>query len=114
MLYSAFGFIQEQKITLDIIKNNFPEQVIEAEIAGLKFNKTYGKAISKINFEIKQRRGDNYNSFLTNLKYQFKTSLNDKKISKKTAGSFIAHVKKRADGYIKSPISETLLKYQYQ
>lgn len=111
LLLKTFGFVQGQKSTLSNIKQNFPEQNIEAEIAELEFNNNYGQALSKVNLEVRQLLGQKFKDYVLKLDDEAYKYFNSKIISKKEAISFIEKVKNRAKGNIQDPYLAVLNKY---
>ena len=112
-LNKTFGFIYGQQHTLNIIKQNFPEQIIEASIAELEFDKSFSRALSNINIEIRKIHGSAFEDYLSKIKDISDKYFSSNKMSKKDAVLFIEKVKSRAKGNIKSPFLETLLKYEH-
>lgn len=110
-LLRTFGFIQGQKSTLNSIKEIFPEQNIEAEIAELEFNSNYSQALSKVNLEARQLLGIKFKDYVLKLDNEAYKYFNSKIISKKEAISFIEKVKNRAKGNIQDPYLSVLNKY---
>jgi bifunctional DNA-binding transcriptional regulator/antitoxin component of YhaV-PrlF toxin-antitoxin module len=111
LLLRTFGFIEGQKSTLNNIKENFPEQNIEAEIAELEFNKNYGQALSKLNLEVRQLLGIKFKDYVLKLDNEADKYFNSKILSKKEAISFVEKVKNRAKGNIQDPYLEFLKRY---
>lgn len=110
-LEETFGFIKAQEFLLNTIERKYPELGVEASIAKLEFRKNYSRALSQINVKMKEFHGNSFANYL--LKLENIATANFENMSRKDAVLFINQVKKRAQGTIKSPYLETLLKYQY-
>lgn len=111
LVLRTFGFIQGQKSTLSNIKEKFPKQSIEAEIAELEFNNNYGRSLSNINLEVRKLLGKQFQNYVLKLDKETDTYFNSNFISEKAAISFIEKVKNRAKGNIQDPYLSVLIEY---
>lgn len=111
LVLRTFGFIHGQKSTLSNIKEKFPKQSIEAEIAELEFNNNYGRSLSNINLEVRKLLGKQFQKYVLKLDKETDTYFNSNIISEKAAISFIEKVKNRAKGNIQDPYLSVLNEY---
>ena len=111
LVLRTFGFIQGQKSTLSNIKEKFPKQSIEAEIAELEFINNYGRSLSNINLEVRKILGKQFQNYVLRLDKETNTYFNSKFTSEQAAISFIEKVKNRAKGNIQDPYLSVLNEY---
>lgn len=112
-LSRAFGYIEGQQISLNMIKLEFPDLVNEVKSCEIEFSISFGKAKERITEELKKTLGVNYQEYNTQITNELKTITENQEYNKEIALNFIKEVKSRAKGKIESPVIETLLTYQF-
>lgn len=112
-LSKTLGFIMGQRVTLNWIKKEYPNLVLQAQLVETEFETSFGNAEKNINCAIQEILKEEYPEFLETLEKQGKALVSSLRLNQEEATRFIAEVGSRARGEIPSPILETLLTYQF-
>ncbi len=113
-LTKTLGFIMGQRFSLNRIKAEYPTLSLQAKIAELEFNSSFGTSEKNIEKELKGLFKDKYSEFISIMRKQLDDTLKSQQITQDIAVQFLEEVKLRAAGEIPSPILETLLIYQFK
>ena len=112
-LSKTLGFIIGQRVTLNLIKAEYPNLALQAQVAESEFESSFSNAEKNIKNALQEILGEEYPEFLETLEKQGSALLSSQQFTQEVAANFIAEVKSRARGEIPSPILETLLTYQF-
>ncbi len=108
----TFNYLHNQAETLKYISSNYPEQSDACKLVELKFAKKYGIAQKDIQLKVKKIYGDNFEKYLSDINNNLQSYFNSNKMTLKESVNYIQRVKHRANGFIESPVHETLIKHQ--
>jgi len=109
----TYGYIMGQEYYLTKIENEYPELKLEVIRVRLNFNSSFGRAKIIIENELETIFRDYFNTFKSETLNQISKMLEDIHFDKNYAIDFLKEVNSRAEGYIESPVLETLLTYQF-
>jgi hypothetical protein len=109
----TYGYIMGQEYNLTKIENEYPELKIEVIRARLNFNSSFGRAKKIIESELETIFGDYFNTLNSEALNQISKMVEGIDFDKNYAIDFLQEVNSRAEGYIESPVLETLLTYQF-
>ena len=112
-LSRTLGFIMGQRFTLNIIKKEYPNLALQAQVAEMEFESSFSNAEKNISYVLQEMLKEEYPKFLEMLEKQESALLSSQQFNKEVATNFIAEVESRARGEMPSPILETLLTYQF-
>ncbi len=112
-LSKTVGFIMGQRFTLNIIKAEYPNLALLAQVAESEFESSFGNAEKNINYALQEILEEEYPEFLETLEKQGSALISSQQFNQEVATNFIAEVELRSRGEIPSPILETLLTYQF-
>ena len=112
-LVRTLGFVMGQRFTLNIIKTEYPNLALLAQVAESEFESSFSNAEKNINYALQEMLEEEYPEFLETLEKQGSALLSSQQFNQEVATNFIAEVELRARGEIPSPILETLLTYQF-
>ncbi len=112
-LSRTLGFIMGQRFTLNIIKAEYPNLSLLAQVAESEFESSFSNAEKNIVYALQEILEEEYPEFLETLEKQGSALISSQQFNQEVAANFIAEVELRARGEIPSPILETLLTYQF-
>ena len=112
-LGKTLGFIMGQRFSLNIIKTEFPNLALQAQVAESEFESSFGNAEENIKYALQEILKEEYPEFLEALEKQINDLVPSLQFNQEVATKFIAEVGLRARGEMPSPILETLLTYQF-
>jgi len=113
-LGKTLGFIMGQRFSLNIIKTEFPNLALQAQVVESEFETSFGNAEKNIKNALQEILKEEYPEFLETLEKQGNALLSSSlQLNQDFAANFIAEVEARARGEMPSPILETLLTYQF-
>ncbi len=112
-LSKTLGFIMGQRFCLNLIKTEYPNLALQAQVVETEFETSFGNAEKNIKFAIQERLKEEYPEFLETLEKQGNALLSSLQLNQEVAANVIAEVELRARGEIPSPVLETLLTYQF-
>jgi len=112
-LSKTLGFIMGQRFTLNIIKAEYPNLALQAQVAESEFESSFSNAEKNIIYALQEILKEECPEFLVTLEKQGKDLVSSLQLNQEDATKFIAEVGSRARGEIPSPILETLLTYQF-
>ncbi len=113
-LSKTLGFIMGQRSSLNIIKAEYPNLALQAQVAESEFEISFSNAEKNIKKSLQEILKEEYPEFLETLEKQGNALLSSSlQLNQDFAANFMAEVKSRARGEIPSPILETLLTYQF-
>jgi len=109
----TLGFIMGQRSSLNIIKAEYPNLALQAQVAESEFESSFSNAEKNIKNALQEILKEEYPEFLETLEKQINDLIPSLQLNQEAAANFIAEVELRARGEIPSPILETLLTYQF-
>jgi len=112
-LGKTLGFIMGQRFSLNIIKTEFPNLALRAQVAESEFESSFSNAEENIKYALQEILKEEYPEFLEALEKQINDLFPSLQFNQGVAPKFIAEVGLRARGEMPSPILETLLTYQF-
>ncbi len=112
-LSRAYGYIIGQDYHLTLIEKEYPDLKIEVIKARLHFNSSFSKAKKIIESELERIFGDYFNDFKSEILNKSYNILDNLDLDKDYAIDFLHEVNLRAEGFIESPVFETLLTYEF-
>ena len=112
-LSRTLGFIMGQRFTLNIIKAEYPNLALQAQVAESEFESSFSNAEKNIIYALQEILKEECPEFLEILEQQVNEILSTQQLNQEVAARFIAEVESRARGEMPSPILETLLTYQF-
>lgn len=112
-LSRTLGFIMGQRFTLNIIKAEYPNLALLAQVAEMEFESSFSNAEKNIIYALQEMLKEEYPEFLETLEKQGSALISSQQFNQEVATNFIAEVESRARGEMPSPILETLLTYQF-
>jgi len=112
-LSRTLGFIMGQRFTLNIIKAEYPNLALQAQVAESEFESSFSNAEKNIIYALQEILKEECPEFLEILEQQVNDLLSTQQLNQEVAAKFITEVESRARGEIPSPILETLLTYQF-
>jgi len=112
-LSKTLGFIMGQRYSLNLIKAEYPNLALQAQVAESEFEISFSNAEKNIKYAIQEILKEEYPEFLETLEKKINDLVPSLHFNQEVAANFIAEVKSRARGEIPSPILETLLTYQF-
>lgn len=112
-LGKTLGFIMGQRFSLNIIKTEFPNLALQAQVAESEFERSFSNAEENIKYALQEILKEEYPEFLEALEKQINDLFPSLQFNQEVATKFIAEVELRARGEMPSPILETLLTYQF-
>ena len=112
-LSRTLGFIMGQRFTLNIIKVEYPNLALQAQVAESEFESSFSNAEKNIIYALQEILKEECPEFLEILEQQINEILSTQQLNQEVAARFIAEVESRARGEIPSPVLETLLTYQF-
>lgn len=107
----VFGFIYGQKLSLERIKENYPDLKNDATHAELKWELAFGKVEKELEKRLRVILEDSYSDFITLSKQKFSEVATFDNIIRSDAIAFIETVNKRADGDIEEQFRARVLMY---
>ena len=112
-LSKTLGFIMGQHSCLDLIKAEYPNLALQAQVAESEFETSFGNAEKNIKYAIQEILKEEYPEFLETIGKQINDLVLSLQLNQEVAASFIVEVESRARGEMPFPIFETLLTYQF-
>jgi len=112
-LSKTLGFIMGQRYSLNLIKAEYPNLALQAQVAESEFEISFSNAEENIKYTIQEVLKEEYPEFLETLEKQINDLVPSLQLNQEVAANFIAEVESRARGEMPSPILETLLTYQF-
>ena len=112
-LSRTLGFIMGQRFTLNIIKAEYPNLALQAQVAESEFESSFSNAEKNIIYALQEILKEECPEFLEILEQQVNDLLSTQQLNQEVAARFITEVESRARGEMPSPILETLLTYQF-
>lgn len=112
-LGKTLGFIMGQRFSLNIIKTEFPNLALQAQVVESEFESSFGNAEENIKYALQEILKEEFPEFLEALEKQINDLVPSLQFNQEVATNFIAEVESRARGEMPSPIPETLLIYQF-
>ncbi len=112
-LSRTLGFIMGQRFTLNIIKAEYPNLALQAQVAESEFESSFSNAEKNIIYALQEILKEECPEFLEILEQQVNEILSTQQLNQEVAARFITEVESRARGEMPSPILETLLTYQF-
>lgn len=112
-LGKTLGFIMGQRFSLNIIKTEFPNLALQAQVAESEFESSFGNAEENIKCALQEILKEEFPEFLEGLEKQINDLVPSLQFNQEVATKFIAEVGLRARGGMPSPVLETLLTYQF-
>ena len=112
-LSKTLGFIMGQRSSLNLIKAEYPNLALQAQVAESEFEISFSNAEKNIKYAVQEILKEEYPEFLETLEKQINDLVPSLQLNQEVAANFIAEVELRARGEIPSPILETLLTYQF-
>ena len=110
----TYGYLIGQEYKLNLIKEQVPSHALNAHIAELAFNASFGKAKEGITrFLIENLGQKEYLALEKQILSRLETTLYEQPLNVQFASDFIKEVQNRANGNIESPILETLLSFRF-
>ncbi len=104
----AYNYLNNQKETLAYIEDNFPTLKEACDIVQLRFNKNYDVAQQNLSLKVEELYRDKFTNYTATLNSNLKAYFLANKMTRLEAENYINLVRKRANGYIESPINKTL------
>ena len=112
-LSRTLGFIMGQRFTLNIIKAEYPNLALQAQVAESEFESSFSNAEKNIIYALQEILKEEYPEFLETLEKQINDLIPSLQLNQEDAARFITEVESRARGEMPFPILETLLTYQF-
>ena len=112
-LCKTLGFIMGQRFTLNLIKAEYPNLALQAQVAESEFESSFSNAEKNIKNALQEILKEECAEFLEIMEQQVNDALSTQQLNQEVAARFIAEVELRARGEMPSPILETLLTYQF-
>ena len=112
-LSKTLGFIMGQRYSLNLIKAEYPNLALQAQVAESEFEISFSNAEKNINYALQEILKEEYPEFLEMLEKQINDLVLSLQLNQEDAARFITEVESRARGEMPSPILETLLTYQF-
>lgn len=107
----VLGFIYGQKLSLESIKENYPDLRNDATRAELKWELAFGKVEKELERRLREILEDSYSDFITLSKQKLSEVATFDNISRSDAIAFIETVNKRAEGDIEEQFKARVLMY---
>jgi len=112
-LGKTLGFIMGQRFSLNIIKTEYPNLALQAQVAESEFESSFGNAEENIKYALQEILKEEYPKFLGALEKQINDLVPSLQFNQEVAANIIAEIESRARGEMPSPVLETLLTYQF-
>jgi len=98
---------------LDRIGNEYPDMALEIQKSKLELEMAFGKGKTKIEDDLKSIMGEEYKSFIDNVRNNIIKTNDAYSFSKADFYNYLSEVSNMAKGDIPSPVKEILLMYQF-
>ena len=109
-LSHAYGFVLGQRISLELIEQEFPDLKKDVESAWFSFNSTaLGESMKGVEEELSKMLGNEWFEYKKKMIAQMDMLIGEQDLTRQQAVDFLQEVHQRARGEIPEPILATLL-----
>ena len=113
-LSRTYGFLLGQQWSLELVEDKFPDLSARVLLATLEFDTSFSSVLSRVSDLLLQVLGqDGFDENKRELRELLGGTIQSDLVTREVADAFLIEVNNRAEGYIESPILETILSVTY-